>query len=165
MKLKAGQRICGKTMIRSINNHIRMLCGVEGYQTAVIFACGQYIHLMERLPVEVRNVYDFDRHLYIQEPYASVLENKDVIFDDVNLNADVIITLHAEKLYPPHLKYPDNNHIMVLDTQPHNGSCTQPEHMVGCELEEFDRWVVADYTHDVQKVPVTFQGQTYYLNQ
>ena len=85
------------------------------------------------LPVEIVQIIDYD-------PYhpAENYECKDAIFDNINIKGDIIITLSGEKMYPPTRKYLHSPHIMVIDTQPHNGNCTLPD-MLDHEDKYFER--------------------------
>ena len=127
-------------MIRPINEYLRMLISENGYETATIFAAGQYIHLMEKLPLDVVQIVDYDKFLYLPD-----YEVKDCIFDDIEVKGEVIITLHGEKLYPPHLVYPDHDHIIIVDKQFHNENCTTVEDYKDMDMEDFGRWAVVEY--------------------
>ena len=68
-------------------------------------------------------------------------ENKDVIFDDVTIEEKTIITFHGEKLYPMNLKFPNHNHIIVVELSKlrngnlHSGNCTT--HIPDLDYETF----------------------------
>lgn len=126
-------------MIAPINNYIRMLVRENGWKTCTLFAPGQYYHLMEDIGCEVVQIVDYDKFLHIRD-----YEVKDCIFDEIDVKGDVIITLHGEKMYPVNRKYPNHDHVIVLDTMPHNGTCTGPEHFEGEYIEDFGRWLVVD---------------------
>ena len=68
--------------------------------------------------IEVEKVYDKDPQL-IDLPYT----NADVIFDDIEINSDAIITFHGEKLYPPTRVFKGNHFLVVRESDDHK-NCT-----------------------------------------
>ena len=73
-----------------------------------------------------------------RDPFLNY-ENIDVIFDDVNIEEETIITFHGEKLYPMNLKFPNHNHIIVVELSTlrngnlHSGNCTTHIPDLSCE--------------------------------
>lgn len=74
----------------------------------------------------VIEVYDFDPLLDVN--YIK----KDVIFDDVVFKTNLLLTLHAEILYPLHKVFINHKHIMVLNTKYFYTYCTN-EHILDKE--------------------------------
>lgn len=111
MKQKAGQNNCGNPMTveNDIGEYICMMLKSDDYKTATIIAPGsKYQKAVDMIKevVAVDNVYDLDPAL----PYTVA----DPIFDDIEIDSEIIITLHGEKLYPPCWKFDKSNHIMVV---------------------------------------------------
>lgn len=140
MKLITGLRPYGRAMMRkTVLDYLNLLIRCEGYKKVTIFGSGNGgVQLRHHMPDIEFQLIDYDPYLTDEE-----YECKDCIFDDIDVQGEVIITLHAEKMYPPHLKYPDYPHVGVLDTIVHNGSCTFEPPEDAYEIQPFDkRWLV-----------------------
>lgn len=62
---------------------------------------------------------DYDPKFLNKEFYI----NKDFVFDNVNLNAELIIHMNVEKTYP--ISLPKNTDVVLVgDDENHNGDCT-----------------------------------------
>lgn len=94
-------------------NHLKLWLQENKFQSATVIAPGrtwaqQTIKLQKRITIDA--VYDRDPEL-IDLPYT----NLDVIFNDVEINSDAIITFHGEKLYPPTRKFKGNHFLLVKE--------------------------------------------------
>ena len=114
MKQMIGQKNYGQVMIK-IQNKIKNLIGNN--PVSVIAPGKTWKNFVNSLN-NVIEVYDFDPLLdtnYIK---------KDVIFDDVVFKTNLLLTLHAEILYPLHKIFTNHKHIMVLNTKYFYTYCT-----------------------------------------
>lgn len=113
-----------------ILNFIKMTILAEGFESVTIFAPGSSD--LSTIP-NIVDVYDYDPLL----PY----DRKDVVFDKVEPQGELIVNLHGEKMYPTTKIY-EGPQIVVVDKRPHNGNCTDASPFEGLECEEFDNhWV------------------------
>lgn len=113
-----------------ILNFIKMTIMAEGYDSVTVFAPGS--NDISGIP-NVVDVYDYDPLL----PYTK----KDVVFDEVEPQGELIVNLHGEKMYPTVQLY-SQPQIIVVDKKPHNGNCTDASQFEGLECEEFgNHWV------------------------
>ena len=118
MKQKVGHMICGQVEL-----FIKLLIAENDYKKIIVVAPGsKWSKFVESLNPII--IYDRDYHL----PY----EEKDVIFEDCNMDADVIITFHGEKMYPINKRY-EGNHVIILDKKEHPANCTQKIDNMKCE--------------------------------
>lgn len=89
-------------------------------QTATLIAPGskwlECCVALERY-INIDNIYDKDPHLNIDYTIG------DPIFDDVEINSDLIVTFHGEKLYPPTRMY-SGNHFLIVRNQTAISNCT-----------------------------------------
>lgn len=67
--------------------------------------------------VTVDDVYDKDPQLQMSYTQA------DAIFDDIQINSDVIVTFHGEKLYPPTRVFNGHHFLIVRESDTHQ-NCT-----------------------------------------
>jgi hypothetical protein len=121
------------TVEDDIGDYVCMMLESEGYSSATIIAPGaKYKKVVDRISriVKVNAVYDKDPNL----DYTTA----DPIFDDVEIDSDIIITLHGEKLYPPCWKWVDIDHIMVVN----NGF-----HLDPTSDDKFDEEDFTEVTH------------------
>ncbi len=126
MKQMTGQKNYGLVMIK-IQNKIKNLIGNN--PVSVIAPGKTWKNFVNSLN-NVIEVYDFDPLLdanYIK---------KDVIFDDVVFKTNLLLTLHAEILYPLNKIFTKHNHIMVLNTKYFYTYCTN-EHIL--DKENFNK--------------------------
>lgn len=95
--------------IDDVIHYVELIVKSEGYKKITIIAPGSRYEKSVRYlrsKYDVEAIYDKDPEL----PYTV----GDPIFDHIEINSELIITYHGEKLYPPHLKYPNSSHIIVV---------------------------------------------------
>ena len=126
MKQMTGQKNYGLVMIK-IQNKIKNLIGNN--PVSVIAPGKTWKNFVNSLN-NVIEVYDFDPLL------DSNYIKKDVIFDDVVFKTNLLLTLHAEILYPLNKIFTKHNHIMVLNTKYFYTYCTN-EHIL--DKENFNK--------------------------
>lgn len=113
-------------MERPLERYINSIIEQEGYESVAVFAPGsQDISGIEN----VKSVYDYD-------PMLSYI-CKDVIFDDIEVEEELIVTIHGEKFYPPTRKFKEKDHILIVWKYSNNGNCTTPEELK-LEAETFE---------------------------
>lgn len=150
MKQKAGLSNCGSlTMIdwaldyqirKQIEDYLLKLVIDNDYKTATVIAPGRkWKDFVEQLAdiVLIDKIYDKDPGL---EDWCTIA---DPIFDDVDINTDVTITLHGEKLYPPTRMFP-GDHILLVAPHYHHLDCTK-EDQLDLEEENMDAHYYGDY--------------------
>lgn len=133
MKRKAGPNSCGSLMMvdwaldyqirKQIEEYLLQLVIDKGYKSATVIAPGRkWQEFVDKLAdiVLIDKIYDKDPGL---EDWCTTA---DPIFDDVEINTDVIITLHGEKLYPPTRMF-KGDHILLVAPHYHHLDCTKEE--------------------------------------
>jgi len=109
---------------------IKLLIAENNYKKIIVVAPGS---TWENFAKELNPIIIYDRDYHL--PYNV----KDVIFEDCNMDADVIVTFHGEKMYPINKRY-KGNHIIVLDKKEHPANCTKL--IDNMECENFERHLV-----------------------
>lgn len=132
-------------------NFLKTWLSENKFETATVIAPGSrwaYETVAIQTLVTVEAVYDKDPGL-IDVPNTTA----DVIFDDVEINSDIIITFHGEKLYPPTRKFKGNHFLVVRDHSDHK-NCTTLDSLsheqTFMEMAKYGPWYV--FTGEIKDV-------------
>jgi hypothetical protein len=98
-----------------------MLDILTDYDSVVLLACGDQrllINGLKSMDIDVRAI-DYNPRYY-DDPGFPNYETKDFIFDDVDLDADIVVHFNCEKTYPIECQ---GDVLLIGDDQHHNGDC------------------------------------------
>ena len=88
------------------------------YDSIIFLACNarkDFLHKLASFGINVKGI-DYDPK-FMNSP---IFINKDFVFDDVDLDADLVVHANCEKTYPITLK---GDVLLIGDNEKHNGDC------------------------------------------